>query len=127
MLLDGSSVHPVEVHGHGTSGSERVATDIRGCVAILRREETQAVHAAFDGSVNVATVDVARLAQTGVVGSDGSVASAPMCVDMGDASREGANGTEIGAGGRIMDALALDSVLLVGDTECRFIGGKERS
>ncbi|HEY9817885.1 MAG TPA: hypothetical protein V6D20_19080 [Candidatus Obscuribacterales bacterium] len=82
LFLDGGSIDTIEVHGHGASGPERVAADIGDCVAELGREETQTVHATFDGSIDVTVVDVARLAKTCVVSGDGSVDSAPIRSDV---------------------------------------------
>jgi hypothetical protein len=111
-LLDGIGVDAIEVHRHGSTGSEGVAADVAGGVSKII--EAYGLPSILQGLVDVLGSDAAPCGAEGVeVVVDAVVQGPSMGQHVVDTTGQGFDGTVVGAGAFLVDALAFDPIFLV--------------
>ena len=115
------------MHGHGTTCPERVAADIFSVIAKL--VEANLVSCILDGSVNLSLVNIFGVMWCRVISVEVCVGIATIGHDVMNVAGKCFDRAVISAGALLVDALTLDAVLLVGNTEsglCRCKKGGKR-
>ena len=122
--VDGECIDTIEMHGHSTTSMEGVAADIRGGVAKV--VEANIPSSRFDSYVDVFGSDVAPGVVERVVHVvDWGIQGATMGKNVGHPAGKGLDWAVRGVCALMMDALAFDTILLVGHVNGGFSSHEE--
>lgn len=86
LFLDDHGVHPIEVHGHGSSCAEGVTTDVLRGVSKVAFVESNGASALLNRTVDLKDGDILWLVSFGVADANASVHVAAIGHDVVDAA-----------------------------------------